>query len=43
VVRELKARLQEAGAGHLSDALRGYRRRLLGDAVDAFCERHPPP
>jgi ribonuclease D len=43
VVRELKARLQEARPGRLSDALRGYRKRLLGDAMDAFVERHPPP
>jgi ribonuclease D len=43
VVRELKARLQEGRPGRLSDALRGYRKRLLGDAVDAFYEHHPPP
>lgn len=43
VVRDLKARLQEARGGRLSDALRGYRKRLLGDTVDAFYERHPPP
>lgn len=43
VVRELKAKLQERRAGRLSDALRGYRKRLLGDAIDAFCERHPAP
>jgi len=41
VVRELKAKLQEGGPGRLSDALRGYRKLLLGDAVDAFSERHP--
>ncbi len=43
VVRDLKAKLQEGRAVRLSDALRGYRQRLLGDAVDAFCEQHPPP
>lgn len=43
VVRELKAKLQEGGPGRLTDALRGYRKLLLGDAIDAFCERHPPP
>jgi len=43
VIRELKAKLQDPRLGRLSDALRGYRKRLLGDAVDAFCERHPPP
>jgi ribonuclease D len=43
VVRELKAKLQEGRPARLSDALRGYRKRLLGEAVDAFCERHPPP
>jgi ribonuclease D len=43
VVRELKAKLQEPGPKRLSDALRGYRKLLLGDAIDAFCERHPPP
>jgi ribonuclease D len=41
VVRELRAKLQEGRA--LSDALRGYRKRLLGAAVDAFYEQHPPP
>jgi ribonuclease D len=41
VVRDLKAKLQEGRT--LSDALRGYRKRLLGDAIDAFHERHPPP
>lgn len=43
IVRELKAKLQEAGPGRLSDALRGYRKRLLADALDAFYEQHPPP
>jgi ribonuclease D len=43
VVRELKARLQEPQAGRLSDALRGYRKQLLSDAVDAFHDQHPPP
>jgi ribonuclease D len=43
VVRELKAKLQADGAVRLSEALRGYRQRLLGEAIDAFCERHPPP
>jgi ribonuclease D len=43
VVRELKVRLQEGRPAPLSAALRGYRRRLLGEAVDAFCERQPPP
>ena len=43
VVRELKARLQEGRPSPLSNALRGYRKRLLGSAIDAFCERHPPP
>jgi ribonuclease D len=41
VVRELKAKLQEGRP--LSEALRGYRQRLLGDAIDAFHEHHPPP
>lgn len=43
VVRELKARLQAGGPGRLSDALRGYRKSLLGDAIDDFHARHPPP
>jgi len=43
VVRELKARLQDTRPGPLSHALRGYRKRLLGDAIDAFYEQHPPP
>ncbi len=43
VVRELKTKLQERVPGRLSDALRGYRKRLLADAIDAFCEQHPPP
>lgn len=43
VLRELKARLQEDGGARLSAALRGYRQRLLADAIDAFCEKHPPP
>lgn len=43
IVRELKAELQEHGPERLSSALRGYRKRLLGDAIDAFCKRHPPP
>jgi ribonuclease D len=43
VVRELKVRLQEGRPGRLSDALRGYRKRLLGEAIDAFYEQHPPP
>ena len=43
VFRELKAKLQEGRPGRLSDALRGYRKRLLGDAIEAFYERHPPP
>lgn len=43
VVRELKARLQEERAGQLSDALRGYRKQLLGKAIDAFQQQHPPP
>jgi ribonuclease D len=43
VVRELKAKLQEGRPGRLSDALHGYRKRLLGDAIDAFYEQHPPP
>lgn len=43
VVRELKAKLQEGDSTRLSDALRGYRRRLLTAEMDAFCERHPPP
>lgn len=43
VVRELKTKLQEAQPARLSEALRGYRKRLLGDAVDAFSERQPPP
>lgn len=41
VVRELKAKLN--ASGRLSDGLRGYRQRLLGEAIDAFCERLPPP
>jgi hypothetical protein len=43
VLRELKAKLQASRPVRLSDVLSGYRKRLLGDAVDAFCERHPPP
>ncbi|HVY25793.1 MAG TPA: hypothetical protein VHB79_04550 [Polyangiaceae bacterium] len=43
VMRELKAKLQGSGPARLSDALRGYRKRLLADAVDEFCERQPPP
>jgi hypothetical protein len=43
VLRELKAKLQEGGPVRLSDALRGYRKRLLGSAIDEFCERQPPP
>lgn len=43
VLRELKAKLQHGRSARLSDALTGYRKRLLGDAVDEFCERHPPP
>jgi ribonuclease D len=43
IVRELRAKLQESPAGRLSDALHGYRKRLLADAIDAFCARHPPP
>jgi ribonuclease D len=43
VLRELKAKLQEGAAGRFSDALHGYRKLLLADSVDAFCERYPPP
>lgn len=43
VVRELKAKLLEGRSVRLSEALRGYRKRLLGDAIDAFYEHHPPP
>jgi ribonuclease D len=43
VMRELKAKLQESRPVRLSDVLRGYRQRLLGSAIDAFCERQPPP
>jgi ribonuclease D len=43
LVRELKTSLQEQRPGPLSDTLRGYRKRLLADAMDAFYERHPPP
>jgi ribonuclease D len=43
VVRELKAKLNASSTGRLSDGLRGYRQRLLGEAIDAFCERLPPP
>ncbi len=43
VMRELKAQLQGSRSVRLSDALRGYRKRLLGSAVDDFCERQPPP
>jgi ribonuclease D len=43
VLRELKAKLQESRPVRLSDALRGYRKRLLGAAIDAFCEQQPPP
>lgn len=43
VMRELKAKLQGDGPVRLSDALRGYRRRLLGSAMAEFCERQPPP
>ena len=43
VVRELRSKLQEGPPGRLSDVLHGYRKRLLGDAIDAFYEHHPPP
>ncbi len=43
VLRELKGKLQQSRPVRLSDALRGYRKRLLGDAIDEFCERSPPP
>jgi ribonuclease D len=43
VMRELKAKLQGSHPVRLSDALHGYRKRLLGSAVDEFCERQPPP
>jgi ribonuclease D len=43
VVRELKSKLLEGRPVRLSDALRGYRKQLLGDAVDEYCARHPPP
>jgi ribonuclease D len=43
IVRELKARLQEGRPGRISEALRGYRKQLLADAIDGFCEHHPPP
>jgi ribonuclease D len=43
VLRELKAKLQESRPVRLSDALRGYRKQLLGSAVDEFYERQPPP
>jgi ribonuclease D len=43
VLRDLKAHLQEHPSARLSDALRGYRKQLLGSAIDEFCERQPPP
>ncbi len=43
VMRELKGKLLETRPVRLSDALRGYRQRLLGEAVDAFYQSHPPP
>jgi ribonuclease D len=43
VLRELKAQLQQRRPGRLSDALRGYRKHLLGTSIDDFCQRHPPP
>jgi ribonuclease D len=43
VLRELKAKLQQSGPQRLSEALRGYRKPLLGGAIDAFCELYPPP
>lgn len=43
VLRELKAKLQESRPVRLSDALRGYRKRLLASAIDEFCARQPPP
>ena len=43
VLRELKAKLHGSRPVRLSDALIGYRKRLLGAAVDAFCEQYPPP
>ena len=43
VVRDLRAKLQEGRPGPLSEVLRGYRKRLLGDAIDAFYAQHPPP
>jgi ribonuclease D len=43
VLRELKSKLQEPRPIRLADALRGYRKRLLGDAIDDFCKRLPAP
>lgn len=43
ITRELKAKLVEANGAPLSEALRGYRKRLLGEAIDAFSQSHPPP
>lgn len=43
IMKELKALLQGSRPVRLSEALRGYRKRLLGSAVDAFCEQQPPP
>lgn len=43
ILRELKAKLQGTRPLRLSETLRGYRKRLLGSAIDEFCEQHPPP
>lgn len=43
LMRELKAKLQDGSAERLSSVLHGFRKRLLTEAVDAFCERQPPP
>jgi ribonuclease D len=43
VLRDLRTHLQDHHPVRLSDALRGYRKHLLGTYIDEFCERHPPP
>lgn len=43
IMRDLKAKLQASGTAQLSEALQGYRKRLLSEAVDTFCQRYPAP
>jgi len=43
VLKELKFELQERGSAGLEATLQGFRRALLGPALRAFCDQHPPP